>query len=42
MNEEDIKPNIPFWIEELLEMKERIVNDAKDKTGSALKHQDSH
>jgi len=31
MNEEDFKPNIPFWIEELLEMKERLVNDAKDK-----------
>jgi len=31
MNTEDIKPNIPFWIEELLEMKEKIVNDAKDK-----------
>jgi hypothetical protein len=31
MNQEDIKPNIPFWIEELLEMKEKIVNSAKDK-----------
>jgi len=24
MNQEDIKPNIPFWIEELLEMKKEL------------------